>query len=225
MKRLSKQIFAILMVLFLVLSISPLQANAASKKNVTISKAKQGTVNAIMYKGAKPQKGTFTMKSKMIQSNVTLGSKKTKYDIYNVRLVLTQKKLSNNYAAMSVKEMNAISDAVRDFQLILVDSKGNVIKDAINLVGIKYGDSSPVQLISGKIGGKTYSLYNWRKKIVFEGQVSIPHKKDAYIGFAGLRSGQIKTATAKKFENNKIDYYTAGFGSTKKGYIVVKKLK
>ncbi len=224
MKRFCKQFLALLLVLMMVFSISPIQA-AAAKKNVTISKAKKGTVYSIWYKGAKPVKATFSASVKKYKTGVTYGDD-TLYDIYNVTLTLNNQKPSGVYAAKAVKEQHAIGQKVYTFQPIITDSKGKALKNIIYNANMDMAKSSNQVILSGKVNGQHYSLYNWRKKDVFKYEISIPQKqKECYIGFAGLRNGQIKTALDQKFTNEKIDYYKAGFGSSKKGYIVIKKVK
>ncbi len=224
MKRFFKQFLAMMLVFIIVLSISPLQVGAAAKKNITISKTKKATVKSVMYKGAKPTTATFSMNCKKTKTGVTVGS--NKYDIYNITLTLNSKKLSGSYAAKAVKQMNAIGQHVYTFQPIVIDKKGKMLKNVVSYAYLDKNKSSNTKVISGTVNGKRYSLYDWRQKEVYQFQLSIPQKtKECYIGFAGLRNGQIKTSLDQKFTNGKIDYYAAGFGSSKKGFIVVKKVK
>ncbi len=144
------------------------------------------------------------------------------YDAYDVVVTIKRPKLSKSDIIKTVKESKKKGGHVNDFCLIVVDENGNKVTDGgLNGGSLDTQSSSSSKTLKAKEGRKNYYIWNWRKTAVYKYQVVVPHgQKNVYVGFAGLKNGQIKKSKEDKLSDGNITYFSAGFGSKKKGFII-----
>ena len=214
MKRLLKQLSAILLVFALIVSLTPTSVSAASIK---VTKKNSGKVSTVLYPGARAKKATATIESALFKSDVEENG--VLYDIYSVRITLVKANLSKRDVVGAVKDGLRKKVPASDYSPVLIDKNGNDVKNVVVDGGLK-SYSTPRNIVA-RSGRKRYTIYEWSKTLVYTYGIAIPKDHDkVYIGFAGLRNGQMKKSIRNKYISNKINYYKAGFGSTKKGFII-----
>ena len=233
MKQIMKQLLALSLALIVAFTFTPVNAQAAGRK-VTFSTS--GKVKTVMYKGAKAKTGTFTLISTKnptpyVMKNGTLYQQsKNEADLpvyykYEVSMTIRNPRLTKNDVVKTIQEINKkkYDKTYNVFCPVFIDANGNDL-DVSNLKingGFSSSDSSKSKTLSARSGRKRYYMYNYRTVNTYNYTVYAPATaKDIYFGFAGLRNGQLKKKTRSKFKSGKIDYYGAGFGNKKKGYII-----
>ncbi len=210
MKKIIRSLVAMFLAFAIALTCVPQTAEAAGVK---LTKATSGKVSAVYYKGAKAKKASFSM-------NSVFAYQYNGYNVYNVKVTLKRPKLSKNDIVNTVKESTKKKGKISDYSLIFVDGKGNQISPIFDGT-MNYSESSASKTLTASTGRSRYYIYGWRSKTVYDLQVAVPAgTSDVYVGFAGLRSGQLKKKTAQKYTDGKINYYSAGFGKNKKGFAI-----
>ncbi|WP_026526625.1 hypothetical protein [Butyrivibrio sp. VCD2006] len=216
MKRILKQLSAIVLIFALAFSFAPIKTQAAGVK---LTKSRSGKISSVMYKGARPKKASFKLSSTLLRSSVKASNQQL-YDEYEVSISLTLSKLSKKDIMKIVQEAKKRNGGqIDDYTPIYVDKNGNSITDLIVENGSYVSRSSTAKTLVARKGRHVYRIYNWKKKIAYSYKVLVPLGHDTvYLGYAGLRNGQLKKATMNKLNNKTISYYAAGFGKNKKGY-------
>ena len=231
MKRLVKQLLALTLALVVGFTFVPVNVQAAGRK-VTVKNS--GAVKSVLYKGGKAKNANFNFKSvKDPDEYVITGGYYMKkgasdegkqvFNKYEVSMTLKMPKLSKNEIEKIVKETKKkkYARSYVTYATVFVDSKGNPIKDVDIFGGFNENKSSTPKTLVAHRGRHYYRMFTWRNKVTYEYTVYIPAgRTDVNLGFAGLRNGQLKSTTMTKYSNNKIDYYAAGFGKNKKGFII-----
>ncbi|WP_029323755.1 hypothetical protein [Butyrivibrio sp. AE3004] len=216
MMKIFKQIAAMMLAITLAATFIPVNVQAAGAK-VTI--ASSGKVGTAMYKGAKARTASFKMTSTLSESGLKLTD--GIYDVYEVNISLNKAKLSKNDIKKTVLESEKKGGHISDYTSICVDAEGNSLSDIIISGGLNKEKSSNAKNLTAKIGRNTYYIYGWRKNVVYSYKVYVPQGMTGiHLGFAGLRNGQLKGSTEKKYESHKINYYSAGFGKNKNGFAI-----
>ena len=218
MKRFLKQLSVIVLIFALVFSFAPIKTQAAGIK---LKKSRSGKVSAVMYKGARPKKASFKMSSTLLRSVINKNTGQL-YDEYEISITLSMPKLSKKDIMKTVQEARKRNGGqIDDFTPIYVDKNGNNVSDISIESGSYISHSSASKTLIARKGRHVYRINNWKKKISYSYKILIPQGHDTvYLGYAGLRSGQLKRKTMNKLNNNTINYYSAGFGKNKKGYAI-----
>ncbi len=213
LKKTLKMCAALMLALVIAITATGTTAEAASVK---LTKANSGKVSCVLYKGAKAKKATFKLNSSTFRYHSSLYPG---YDVYDVNVTLTRANLSKTDIIKTVKESKKKGTNILDYAMIMVDANGNSVS-GLNYTYPSYSDSSSYKTLKATSGNTRYYISGWRKKTVYTGSVYIPQGQSVYLGFAGLRNGQIKKSVYNKWINGNKTYYSAGFGKTKKGYAI-----
>ncbi len=224
MKKIMKQMLALMLALVVAFTLAPVNAQAAGK----VKFANSGKVKAVMYKGAKAKKASFSLNSVKIKEAVPLewaNGEKGYYDEYEVTLNLKKAKLSKTDIIKTVKESRKKGGKIASDCTFLIDANGNTLKGNSDGVfvqsgGLDYSASSSSKSLKAKEGRTTYYIWSWRKTEVYKYKIYIEHGKTGiYLGVAGLKKGQIKEKNQDKLKDGAITYTKAGFGN-KKGFAI-----
>ncbi|WP_029322437.1 hypothetical protein [Butyrivibrio sp. AE3004] len=216
MKRGLKQLLALLLALVVAINFTPFKAQAAGPK-VTLSRS--GKVKTVMYKGGKAKTSSFTMiVEKGAPTVFDPDTNAPVYDEYYVRIKIKRFKMSKKDIIKTVKESRRRKGGISTYVPIVIDSKGNYITNCIFEGALLHSESDYGRTLKAKQGRTTYYIYNWRNYSTYAYRLTLNHGTTGiYIGFAGLRNGQLtKNASRKKMK----DYYSAGYGKNKKGFII-----
>lgn len=219
MKKIIRQMLALTLALVVAFTFAPVKAQAAGVK---VTKSRSGSVKAVYYKGGPAKKATFKMTSTKLNYVWKTKDGQKVYDCYEVVVTLKRPKLSKTDIIKSVNESVKKKTKVNDFTIVAVDANGNPVDDGgILNANVDYTLTSPKRTIKAKQGRVTYSINDWLKKTVVKYEVLVPQGQTGmYIGIAGLKNGQISKAKANKFKDSKINYIKAGYGSSKKGFVI-----
>ncbi len=219
MKKLSKQLLALMLALVVAFTFAPVKAQAA---NVKVKISRSGKVKAVYYKGGKAKKASFSMTSVKQENGMIDKNTGKEYDLYEVTATLKRAKLSKTEIAKTIQESRKKGGHINDYMLVLVDANGDKISDGgIYSGGVDYGSSSSSKTLKAKEGYRNYYIYGWRKTTTYKYKVLVPKgQNNVYLGFAGLKNGQVKKSKVDKIENGGIPYYKGGFGNKKKGFVV-----
>lgn len=220
MKKIVKQMMALVLALALAITFMPVNVQAASK----IKFANSGKVKVVYYKGAKAKKGTFTLETLNTGKEVTLRDGRECFQ-YICKVKVERPKLSKSDIVKTVKESKKKKGKIADYCTILVDENGNPISDIPVDGYLDYNSSSSSKTLKAKEGRRNYYIYSYRKTTVHVFNVYIPKDRTSgvYMGVAGLKKGQIKKSKMDKFQDGKISYTAAGFGN-KKDFTIVGKV-
>ena len=97
--------------------------------------------------------------------------------------------------------------------------------DANRCSGYRRDLSSPGKRLKAKDRKQTYYLNDWQKETVYVYRVLIPGDHDpVYFGVVGLRNGQLTNRNKKLYREGRINFFNAGYGSTKRGYAYVRRI-
>ena len=222
MKKLVKQLLALTLALVIGFTFMPVKAQAGGRK-VTIKNS--GTVKTVPYKGGRAKKGTFTFSSVgnyyFLKGSTDEG--KQVFYKYDVTITLKQPKLSKNDIIKVVKETKKknYANGYMTFEPVVIDSAGNVIRDIDYSMKLNTDKSSAMKTLVARQGRQSYKMFQWRNVKVYEFSMFVPAERtDVNVGLAGLRNGQLKKSAYSKYMSDKIDYYAAGFGKNKNGFII-----
>ncbi len=213
LKKALKMCTALLLALVIAISATGTTAEAASVK---VTKKNSGKVSCVYYKGAKAKKAKVN-----ISSNYKYTLTYSGYDVYNVEVTLTRPSLSKSDIIKTVKESRKKGTNIMDYTLVAIDGNGNELSNVTTSIYKSYSASSASKTLTARSGYTRYSIYGWTKKTVYTGSVYVPRgTTGVYIGVAGLRNGQMKKSVYNKWYNGTKTYYSAGFGKSKKGYVL-----
>jgi len=212
LKKALKMCTALLLALVIAITATGTTAEAASVK---VTKKNSGKVSCVYYKGAKAKKAKVSISSSYKYSLTYSG-----YDVYDVTVTINRPSLSKNDIIKTVKESRKKGSNIMDYALVVIDGNGNQLSIPWSLY-TSYSQSSSSKTLRATSGNTRYSIYGWMKKTVYTGTVYVPRgTTGVYVGVAGLRNGQIKKSVYNKWKNGSKTYYTAGFGKSKKGYVL-----
>lgn len=217
MKKIVKQILAMALALAIAFTFAPVEAQAAGVK---LTKKNSGKVSCVYYKGAKAKKASYSMTA---VNNGVIQDYRTGayYNKYTVSVKLKRSNLSKNDIVRTVKESRKKGGNISDYVLIVTDAQGNALNDVAIDGYMDYANSSSSRTLKARSGYTTYYIWGWRKTTTYTYTVYVPYEKaGVYIGFAGLRNGQIKKSKVDAFTDGEINYYQAGFGKNKKGFAI-----
>lgn len=215
MRKVLKSFAALMLALVVAFTATGTTVEAASAK---VAFNNSGKVNCVYYKGAKAKKAKFKMNSSQYV-NTFLASDGVTYDQYSVNVQIERPNLSNGDIINIVNESKKKGGNIYDYALVIIGADGNSRSDVRTSMSINYSESSQSKVLKTVSGYRRYYISGWRKKTVFSGNVYVPSgTTGVYVGFAGLRSGQMTKKQVKQF--GKGNYYKAGFGNKKKGYVV-----
>lgn len=212
LKKTLKMCAALMLALVIAITATGTTAEAASVK---VTKKNSGKVSCVYYKGAKAKKAKVS-----ISSNYKYSLTYSGYDVYDVTVTINRASLSKNDIIKTVKESRKKGSDIMDYVLVVIDGNGNQLSVPASFY-TSYSQSSSSKTLKATSGNTRYSIYGWMKKTVYTGTVYVPRgTTGVYVGVAGLRNGQIKKSVYNKWKNGSKTYYGAGFGKTKKGYVL-----
>ncbi|MBE5845499.1 MAG: hypothetical protein E7302_15250 [Butyrivibrio sp.] len=216
MKKVLKSFAALMLALVVAFTATGTTVEAASAK-VTFKNS--GKVSTVLYKGAKAKKAKFKLNSAQYVRTFP-ATNGNFYDEYDVNLQIERPSYSKGDVINIVTEAKKKgTGAYYDYVPVIIGADGNYRTDCGTTLSVDYSASSKSKTIYATSGYRRYWISGWRKKTVWSGKIQVPSgSTGVYVGFAGLRAGQI---TKKQIKNlNKANYYKAGFGNKKKGYVV-----
>jgi len=217
MKKIVKQILAMALALAIAFTFAPVEAQAAGVK---LTKKNSGKVSCVYYKGAKAKKASFSMTATNggPYYNRYTGAQ---YNKYTVSVKLKRSNLSKNDIIRTVQESRKKGGNISDYVMIVTDAQGNAVNDCIIDGYTDYANSSSSKTLKARSGYTTYYIWNWRTTTAYTYDIYVPYDKaGVYVGFAGLRNGQLKKSKVDALSNGEISYYKAGFGKNKKGFAI-----
>ncbi|WP_029320155.1 hypothetical protein [Butyrivibrio sp. AE3004] len=211
-----KSLLSFVLVLTLACVFTPITASAAPVK---VDIGYSGSVKAIYYQGGPVRSASYSITSELITD------RDEGYDVYSVRIKLDTPKLTKNGF------LNTFADckkkgrtSILDFTPVFINKNGGDLKGVKWKGGFDKENSSKLYKVKVKYNKKSYS-FNWRDHCEYEYKVYVKNGvKGVYVGVAGLRNGQISSSTYSSWKQNQIDYVQAGFGSSKRGFIVAGKI-
>ena len=218
MRKLFRSLLSLSLAMAIALTFTPMNAVAASYPQITV--ASEGLVKAVYYAG-----GSFKNAGYSIITNQLVDSD-SGYDVYDVRIIINRPTFGKNEVIKVVNDLKKKkTDNFRDFMPVVINNKGTELDK-----GIKFKGKIDTENCSGhtryrvKSKNTTYKL-NVRNHIEYSFKLYVKDgKKNVYVGIAGIRNGQLTENTYKQYVKNKINYYKAGYGNIKSGYIVAVKI-
>ncbi len=216
MKKVLKSFAALMLALVVAFTATGTTVEAASAK-VTFKNS--GKVSTVLYKGAKAKKAKFKLNSvQYVESYPATDG--IYYDEYSVSFQIERPNYSTGDVINIVTEAKKKgTGAYYDYIPVIVGADGNYRTDVHAQLNMDYSASSKSKTINASSGYRRYWISGYRKKTVWTGKIQVPSgSTGVYIGFAGLRSGQISQKQIKQL--NKANYYKAGFGNKKKGFAI-----
>ncbi|MCR5343717.1 MAG: hypothetical protein K6E70_10205 [Butyrivibrio sp.] len=175
MKKMFKQLAALMLALILALSFSPTEVRAAASLCGKLYTSSSGNVYSVLYPGGTPRKARYTINSTLVEDKLLdTNDVFVEYRSYQVEIRINRSNLSKKDIINSRNDCRRKNTGFGDYKTIIID---------------RDGDHDPV-----------------------------------YFGVVGLRNGQLTNRNKKLYREGRINFFNAGYGSTKRGYAYVRRI-
>ena len=226
MKKMFKQLAALMLALILALSFSPTEVRAAASLCGKLYTSSSGNVYSVLYPGATPRKARYTINSTLVEDKLLdTNDDFVEYRSYQVEIRINRSNLSKKDIINSRNDCRRKDTGFQDYKTIIIDKDGDPVYNITVSGGFRRDLSSPGKRLKAKDRKKTYYLNDWQKETVYVYRVLIPDDHDpVYFGVVGLRNGQLTNRNKKLYREGRINFFNAGYGSTKRGYAYVRRI-